>query len=86
MQQRPHRHGSRRNHLIRTEGILALSERLKQTAKRTRNRELGSDLRLAVLYLRRFASILIADEAKVEGNPKRKQELEAEAAKLTDLG
>jgi hypothetical protein len=74
-----------RNHIIKAEGILALSERVKQTAKRTRNREVASDLRLAVLYLRRLASILIADEAKVEGNPKRKQELETEATKLTDL-
>jgi hypothetical protein len=42
-------------------------------------RVVAADISLASNYLRQFASILIADEAKAERDPVRKRELEAEA-------
>jgi hypothetical protein len=62
--------------------IIALSERLRRQSRRVRNRETIADLRLATAYLRALAVLKIAEEAGVETDPARKQQLEQEATQL----
>jgi hypothetical protein len=75
---------------IKVEALLALIERLSQYAKQARRskrpRTFVADLRLAIQYHRRFASMLIADEAKAETDQARKHELEVEASSLVPEG
>jgi hypothetical protein len=60
--------------------ILALCERLRKQSRKARNRETIADLRLATYYLRALAVLKIAEEAEVETDPTRKQQLEHEAS------
>ena len=68
--------------MARTEQLLSLSLRLKHEAlhqTRRGRRMAAADIRLAANYIRQYASVIIADEAKAESNPARKRQLEAEA-------
>jgi fructose-bisphosphate aldolase class 1 len=68
--------------MLKAESVLSLSLRLRHEAlhqMRRGSRVVAADISLASNYLRQFASILIADEAKAERDPVRKRELEAEA-------
>jgi hypothetical protein len=51
------------------ESILALSQRLQRHAKRGGGSELAVDLRLAAVHLRRYAAVLIREEAEAERDP-----------------
>jgi hypothetical protein len=62
--------------------IIALCERLRKQARKIRNREDVADLRLATCYLRALAVLKIEEEAEVEADPARKQQLEQEATQL----
>ena len=68
--------------MLKAESIIALSERLRQQSRRSRNHDMTADLRLAALYLRRFASIVILDEAAVERDERRKAKLQDEGMSL----
>ena len=63
------------NPILAPEPILALCERLRHHAHKARQ-PVAVDLRLAIVYLRRFASLAIADEAASEHDPDRKRKLE----------
>ena len=68
--------------MLKAESVLSLSLRLRHEAlhqMRRGRRMAAADIRLGSNYLRQFASILIADEAKAERDPARKRQLEAEA-------
>jgi hypothetical protein len=67
--------------MLKAEGILALVERLRNHGRRA-SAELGSDLRLAAVYLRRLAALAIADEAASEREPVRKRQLQQNALEL----
>ena len=62
--------------------IVALSERLRKQARKSRNRETIADLRLAICYLRALAALKIAEEVEVETDPALRRQLEQEAAHL----
>jgi len=62
--------------------IIALCERLRKQSRKARSRETIADLRLAAGYLRALAVLKIAEEADVETDPERKQQLEQEATQL----
>ena len=76
--------------MIKVEALLALIERLSKHAREARrskqSKTLVADLRLSIQYHRRFASMLIADEAKAETDQARKHELEVEASSLVPEG
>ena len=76
--------------MIKVEALLALIERLSKHAREARRskqpRTLVADLRLSIQYHRRFASMLIADEAKAETDQARKHQLEVEASSLVPGG
>jgi hypothetical protein len=61
------------------ESILALSQRLQRHAKRGGGSELAVDLRLAAVHLRRYAAVLICEEAEAERDPARRKSLLSEA-------
>jgi len=67
--------------MVKAESILALTERLRGHARRAKG-NLGADLRLARLHLRRYAALLIADEAAGEPDPSRKAQLIEEIVSL----
>ncbi len=67
------------------EPILALSTRLSRAAKQARQPH-ASDLRLACGYLKRLASLMIAEEAQGEKDPALRRQLEAEATALWHEG
>jgi hypothetical protein len=71
--------------MVTASSVISLSERLRhqsQLARREGRRTSVPDLRLAILYLRRYAALLIIDESQREPNPVRRRELEHEAAQL----
>jgi hypothetical protein len=70
--------------MVSAEGVIALCERLKQQSqlvRRGRRGDAASDLRLAVFYLRRFAAVIMIDEAAAE-EPGRRRQIEDEATDL----
>jgi hypothetical protein len=62
--------------------IIALSERLRNQCRKSRNRETIADLRLAACYLRALAALKIAEEAEAETDTGQKRQLEQEAKQL----
>jgi hypothetical protein len=63
-------------------GLIALSERLRKLSSTLARRgqwAAAADTRLAGLYVKQHAALIIADEAKLERDPVRKRQLEAEA-------
>jgi hypothetical protein len=71
--------------MIQAEACLALSERLKHEAQRQSRagrRMCAADLRYASSLLRKFASVLVAEESRSEPDPVRRRELEHESARL----
>jgi hypothetical protein len=50
--------------------------------RREGRREAAGDLRLSIFHLRRYASMLVAEEARRERNPTRRRQLEQEASDL----
>jgi hypothetical protein len=68
--------------MITAAAVISLSERLKHEAQRQMRRgrrEAAADMRLAAIYLRQYASLIILDEAEKEKDPARKRQLENEA-------
>jgi len=66
----------------RCEQILALCERLRRHASRRYPYNLLADLRLCNRYLRQLASLLIAEEALKESNPRVRRLLQNESIQL----
>jgi hypothetical protein len=67
------------------EALIALSIRLRKLSyQQTRRgqRAAAADVRLASLYIRAHAALIVADEAKMERDPQRKRALEQESAEL----
>jgi hypothetical protein len=64
---------------------LTLTERLKSLERKLTNwrqHNSASDVRLAERYLKRLASLVVADEARAEQDPRRKKQLEEEGCQL----
>jgi hypothetical protein len=71
--------------MVSAESVLALTERLRKRAhlaRRDRSVDHATDLRAATFYLRRFAALLIAEEAKNESDPARRRRLVQESSAL----
>jgi hypothetical protein len=66
-------------------GVIALSERLRKLATLARRKgewQAASDLRLARLYLRKLACLLVREEIQQEEDAGRRRQLQAEVSQL----
>ena len=73
--------------MAQAETIISLSEAMRLHSRRAARRHrpadtLPADCRAASIYLKKFAALLVIEEAKTERDPTKKRILEGEATSL----